>query len=52
MISNNIFFYAEGRYILAKKEVPHLIFSEFDEEEVLEINLGGASFSLGIKFLF
>jgi len=47
-----IYVFAEGRYIFAKKEVPHPITSEISEEEKLDINLGGGSFSFGIRLFF
>jgi opacity protein-like surface antigen len=51
-VRENIFVFAEGKYIIAKKEVPHPMTSEFVEGETLEIDLGGLSFILGIKLLF
>ena len=51
-LANIIAFYGEGKYIIAKKEVPHPMISEFFEEEMLDIDLGGISFRMGIKLLF
>jgi len=51
-ITDMIYVFAEGKYIFAKKEVPHLMTSEYFEEEKLDINLGGGSFSFGIRLYF
>jgi len=51
-ITDMIYAFAEGKYIIAKKEVPHPMTSEYFEEEKLDINLGGGSFSLGIRLFF
>ncbi len=51
IMAKNIGIYAEGKYILAKKEVLYPL-SDFDTNEIVEINLGGISFCLGIKLMF
>ena len=51
-ISDNIFIFGEGRYIIAKKEIPHPLTSQVFEDEVIDIDLGGASFILGVKLGF
>lgn len=52
VLSSNMFVFAEGRYILAKTEVPHPLLTEYVQDEVLEIDLGGLSFSFGLKLVF
>ncbi len=45
--------FGEGQYLVAKKEVPHPLASTLaDKEEMLEINLGGASVVLGVRIRF
>lgn len=51
MTTKNIGIYAEGKYIFAKTEILYLL-SDFDPNEIVEIDLGGISFSLGIKLMF
>jgi len=51
-ITDMIYVFAEGRYIFAKKEVLHPMTSEYFEEEKLDVNLGGGSFSFGIRLFF
>ena len=51
MTTRNIGIYAEGRYIFAKTEILYPL-SDFDPDEIVEIDLGGISFSLGIKIMF
>ena len=51
MTTKNIGIYAEGKYIFAKTEILYLL-SDFDPSEIVEIDLGGISFSLGIKLMF
>jgi opacity protein-like surface antigen len=50
--TSNISLFAEGRYVVAKTEVPHPLTSKFDENEKLNIDLGGASGCFGIRFVF
>ncbi len=52
MLGTKIALYAEGKYIAAKTEVPHLLTSGLVEDEVIEMDLGGFSFLLGIKVFF
>lgn len=49
--TKNIGIYAEGKYIFAKKEILYFL-SDFDPDEIVEIDLGGISFCLGIKLMF
>ena len=51
MATKNIGIYAEGKYILAKTEILYPL-SDFDPNEIVEIDLGGISFCLGIKLMF
>jgi outer membrane protein W len=46
--------FAEGRYLIAKKEVVHPLATKLSDgqEQLLEINLGGASAVLGVKIRF
>jgi opacity protein-like surface antigen len=46
--------FAEGRYLMAKKEVVHPLATKLSngQEQLLEINLGGASAVLGVKIRF
>ncbi len=50
--TSNISLFAEGRYVIAKTEVPHPLTSKLDENETLNIDLGGASGCFGIRFIF
>lgn len=49
--TKNIGIYAEGKYIFAKTEILYPL-SDFDPDEIVEIDLGGISFCLGIKLMF
>jgi opacity protein-like surface antigen len=51
-ITNRVAFYAFGRYIIAKKEVEHPLTSQWEDGEILELDLGGLSANLGIKVFF
>jgi opacity protein-like surface antigen len=52
-ISSNIFFYTEGRYVIAKTQIDQpMIKKNLDEEEILNINLGGLQAVAGIKIFF
>ena len=46
--------FAEGRYMIAKKEVEHPLATKLSDgqKQLLEINLGGASAVLGVKIRF
>lgn len=52
LISPMFYVFAQGKYILAKVEVDHLLSEYIDDLETLSINLGGffAGFGLGISF--
>lgn len=52
LISDNIAVYAEGRYIGAKTEVAHPMTSQIDDNQKVNITLGGASASMGVKIIF
>ncbi len=51
-ITNRLAFYASGRFVMAKKEIDHPLTSQFEEGEILELDLGGLSANLGIKVFF
>ncbi len=51
MATKNVGIYAEGKYIIAKTEILYPL-SDFDPSEIVEIDLGGISFSFGIKLMF
>ena len=51
MATKNVGIYAEGKYIFAKTEILYPL-SDFDPDEIVEIDLGGISFCLGIKLVF
>jgi opacity protein-like surface antigen len=50
-ISSKIFIVLEGRYVLAKQEVSHLLTSSVDKDEKLTIDLGGLTAGFGIKII-
>ena len=53
MATKNVGIYAEGKYILATKKIPHPLISAIDPDaDEVEINLGGISFCLGFKLIF
>lgn len=53
-LTNNVFFFFEGKYLMAKKDVPHALTTQITgyEDEKITIDLGGASGAFGIRFLF
>jgi opacity protein-like surface antigen len=48
----NVAAFVEGRYTVAKKDVPHPLTSTFDTGEVLHLDFGGASARAGIRVVF
>lgn len=51
-LTSNISFFIEGRYLIAKTDVPHPLSSTFIEGEKIDIDLGGISSRLGISLFF
>jgi opacity protein-like surface antigen len=53
-VSSALSIFGEGQYLMAKKDVPHPLATKLSDgqEQLLEINLGGASALFGIKIRF